>query len=395
MDIDYDPYSDEAMEDPRRLYALLREHDPVHFMPQYDAWALASFEAVWQACSDTDSFSVRNGQTPNQVLLGEPAANLTFPELDPPEHRLRRRALAPFYTRQAAADDVAMIRTITREILDPLLARGSFDAFEDFASAISARVAAVKAGVPVTEADRIRRLLHRVLHREPGQRGTAPANEEAMGAVFGYLFEHISACRRDPSSASGVLAHLLEAEVDGAPLDDMQIAAEVHTLLVTGSETVELSIAAALLYLDAHPEQKAELVADPTLGGGAFAEAVRYDHPTDMLCRVVRRDVTVGAKVLRPGQGVLLLWASANRDEAEFPDAGRFDIHRRYERDLLFGHGQHKCIGEHVAMRMGSVMLEELFGSISDYEVDHAGVRRGRGEFLKGYEAMPITVTAR
>ncbi len=91
MSVDYDPLSDEAMVDPQRLYALLREHDPVHHMERYDAWALASFDSVWQACSDTDSFSVRRGQTPNQILLGEPAANLTFPELDPPEHRLRRR----------------------------------------------------------------------------------------------------------------------------------------------------------------------------------------------------------------------------------------------------------------------------------------------------------------
>ncbi|MCB0994665.1 MAG: cytochrome P450, partial [Acidimicrobiales bacterium] len=135
-------------------------------------------------------------------------------------------------------------------------------------------------------------------------------------------------------------------------------------------------------------------IADPSLAPWVFAEAIRYDHPTDMLTRVVRRDVTVGGKELSEGQGVLLLWGSANRDESVFPDADRFDISRRPERDLLFGHGQHKCIGEHIGMRMGSVLLEELFSRISGYTVDRSGVRRSRAEFLKGYCAMPITVTA-
>lgn len=393
--VNYDPYSDEAMHDPRDLYAELRRHDPVHFMPAYNAWALAGFDAVWQACSDTVSFSVRNGQTPNQVLLGEPAANLTFPELDPPEHRLRRRVLAPHYTREAAAADVDTIRAIARDVLRPLLEQGAFDAFDDYAGVVSARFAAIKAGVPVADADRLRHQLHTAIERVAGQRSSSEQNQEAMGAVFGYLHELIQSCRSDRSLASGVLAQLLDAEVDGAPLDDMQIAAELHTLLVTGSETTELAVAAALFQLDAHPAQQAELLADPKLGVWAFAEAVRFDHPTDMLCRVVTRDVVVGGKQLLCGQGVLLLWASANRDEREYPDADRFDIHRRYQRSLLFGHGQHKCIGEHTALHMGGVLLEELFGSISGYQIDHAGVRRRRSEFLKGFCAMPITISRR
>jgi cytochrome P450 len=395
MDIGYDPYSDEAMHDPQRLYAHLRRHDPVHFMPAYNAWALASFEAVWQACSDTASFSVRKGQTPNQILLGEPASNLTFPELDPPEHRLRRRVLAPHYTRDAATADAETIRAVAREVLGPLLERGAFDAFDDYASTVSARFAAIKAGVPVAAAERIRHQLHTAIERQPGQRSTSEQNQQAMGAVFGYLHELIQSCRRDRSSASGVLAELLDARVEGEPLDDTQIAAELHTLLVTGSETTELAVAASIFQLDAHPDQQAEVLADPTLSVWAFAEAIRHDHPTDMLCRVVSSDVMIGGKQLRRGQGVLLLWASANRDEHEYPDADRFDIHRRYQRDLLFGHGQHKCIGEHVAIRMGAVILEELFGSVTGYEIDHAAVRRRRGEFLKGFCAMPITINRR
>jgi cytochrome P450 len=395
MTVDYDPYSEEAMLEPQALYARLRAEDPVHYLPEYDAWALACFDDVWQACSDTDSFSVRRGQTPNQVLLGEPAMNLTFPELDPPEHRLRRRALSHAYTRQAAQRDAPTICAMAREVLTPLVERGTFDAFDEYASTVSARFAAQKAGIPAAEVDTVRRLLHAAIAREPGQKGTSDANTAAMGQVFGYLHELVAACRTDRTRATGLLADLLGAEVDGAPLDDAQIAAELHTLLVTGSETTELATAAAVFQLDRNPDQKAKALADPECAAWVFAEAVRYDHPTDMLCRVVTRDTEVGGRALRRGQGVLLLWGSANRDEREFERAADFDIDRRPARSLLFGHGQHKCIGEHVAIQMGAALVGELLLAVRDFTVDRDGVHRRRGEFLKGFDAMPVSVEPR
>jgi len=395
MAVDYDPYSDEAMLEPQALYARLRAEDPVHFLPAYDAWALAAFADVWQVCSDTDAFSVHRGQTPNQVLLGEPALNLTFPELDPPEHRLRRRVLSPAYTRDAARLDVDTLRELAQTVLAPLVAAGEFDAFDAYASTVAARFAAQKAGIPAEDVDRVRDLLHAAIACVPGQRGTSEANAQAMGEVFGYLHGLVAAARARTVEPTGLLADLLEARVEGAALDDAQIAAELHTLLVTGSETVELATAAALARLDRNPTTRARALADPGLAPWVFAEAVRIDHPTDMLCRVVVRDTEVGGRTLRAGQGVLLLWASANRDEREFDRAHEFDIDRRPARSLLFGHGQHKCIGEHVALRMGTVLLEELLTAVADFSVDHARIHLRRGEFLKGIDALPISVVPR
>jgi cytochrome P450 len=137
------------------------------------------------------------------------------------------------------------------------------------------------------------------------------------------------------------------------------------------------------------------VIADPRRCIWAFAEALRVDHPTDILCRSALADVDVAGTTIRQGQGVLLLWASANRDEAEFDDAARFDLHRRPARSLVFGHGQHKCIGEHIGLRMGAVMLEELVSRIEEFDVDFNGVQRRRGEFLKGFNRMPIEVSVR
>ena len=393
MAVDYDPLSEEAMTEPHSLYARLRAEDPVHYMPKYDAWALASFAAVWQVCSDTSSFSVRRGPTPNQILLGEPASDLTFAGLDPPEHRLRRRVLAPFYTRESADRDDATIRDLARAVIEPLL-RGTsqFDAYADYAHIVAGRFAATKAGVPVAEADWLRERIGASFHRVPGQRGTSEANVAATIEVFTYLHGLVVDRRRDRQRATGVLATLLDAVVEGEALTDEQVAAELHTLMVTGSDTTEFGLAAALYYLARNPEQRAEVLADPSLCIWAFAEALRLDHPTDILCRTALRDINVAGASIREGQGLLLIWASANRDEAEYPNADRFDIHRRYERSLLFGHGQHKCIGEHIGLRMGAAMLEEFIARVATFEVDFAGVGRRRGEFLKGFNRMPVDV---
>jgi cytochrome P450 len=91
---------------------------------------------------------------------------------------------------------------------------------------------------------------------------------------------------------------------------------------------------------------------------------------------------------------VLLLWASANRDEAEFPDADRFELDRRPHRSLSFGHGIHKCLGEHLANLEGRVLLEELLGLTGRFRVDWPRAARMYGEFLCGYRQLPILFRA-
>src|SRR5581483_706371 len=161
-------------------------------------------------------------------------------ELDPPEHRMRRRVLAPAYTREAARHDDATIRAITRQVLGPLVERGTFDGFGDYAHVVAGRFAATKAGVPLADADALRTDISRAFRRAPGQRGTSPANQEAMLAVFTYLHQLVADGRRRPDHATGLLATLLGARIDGEALRDEQIAAEIHTLMVTGSDTTEL-----------------------------------------------------------------------------------------------------------------------------------------------------------
>ncbi len=201
--------------------------------------------------------------------------------------------------------------------------RGELDVYRDFARRVTARTAGRKAGVPDADAERIRYRLDDMFARVPGQKGTSEANVEAALEVLGYLLDLIATGRADPGAATGDLAALLDGSIDGRPLTDEELVGDLMTILVTGSDTTEFSVAATLLYLQQHPDQLAAVRADRSLVPFAFLEAVRCDHPTDMLCRKVLRDVEVGGMSLRAGQGVMLLWGSASLDEAEYPHAIR------------------------------------------------------------------------
>ena len=127
----------------------------------------------------------------------------------------------------------------------------------------------------------------------------------------------------------------------------------------------------------------------------SFTEIARYEMPTQFLTRTVARDHELRGQKLEKGQGVLFLYRSANRDEDEFPDPDRFDIHRDPPRILSFGHGTHVCLGQHAAKLEAKVLLEGLLGAVPEYDLDESEVVPERSEFVAGYVSVPIHFTPR
>jgi cytochrome P450 len=162
-------------------------------------------------------------------------------------------------------------------------------------------------------------------------------------------------------------------------------------LIIGGSETFPKVFANCMRWLGEHPEQRAECVADPGLIPDAFIEVLRFDMPTQFLCRSLKKDVPIHGKTMKTGQPVLFLYPSANRDPREFENPDRFDIHRRPPRILSFGQGTHLCLGIHAAKLEGRICLEETLKRIPDYEVDFAGAERLVTDFVQGYASLPVT----
>ncbi len=390
MAIDYDPYSDAAMADPFALYKTMRGEGCPHRIENRRAWALTRFADVWKTSLNESLLDFTVGQTPGQLLLGEPCPT-TFMTMNAPEHGRWRSVVAPFYTPAAAEADEPRIRSLVREILEPLAAAGTFDVYRDFANRVMCRNVGHGLGIIAEEAEALRALIDELMHREPGQVGASSSrNQIAAGQLFGRLTEFVGELRRNPDRAVRQTKALMDACVDGRQLSDQEIVFYLFSILVTGSETTPLAVASTIYLLALHPEQKAAVLADPSLIPAAFRETLRLYQPTNMLARRARTDFELGGQTIRAGDNLLMIYASANRDETRFADPDQFDIYRDGPRDLSFGVGAHVCLGASLAPTAAKIMIEELLAVTGDFELLEDACERSYGEFLLGFTRVPI-----
>lgn len=395
MPLDYDPFSDAAMRDPFPLYAAMRAEGRPHFIPQYNAWALTRFADVWEASMHHEAdVTWTAGALPTQLLLGEPVPH-AFTTMDAPRHRKWRGVVRREYTPEGVRAHESRIRTLVREVLEPLVARGRFDLYSDYANRVFCLNSGYNLGLPREDAITWRALIDDMIHRDRGQRGSSARNQKAAGELAGYLFGYVQELRRHPERASGHTAAYMNAEIDGERLDDRAMVDLLMTFLIVGSETTPMVCAGALYYLERHPAQKAAVLADRGLVQQLFLETARFDQPTNMLCRRAVRDFTLGGADIRAGQDLLYIYASANRDEAEFERADQFDIFRRHERDLTYGAGGHKCLGMHLATMGGVIVIEEFLKAAGDYAVLVEECERAYGEHLSGFLHVPVQTSTK
>jgi len=392
---EYDPYSHAAMTDPQSFYETLRRNGGPHYLPQYDAWALTCFDDVTRASLQEHALDFTRGQTPGQILLGEPVP-VTFMTMNQEAHRQWRGVLASSYTPAAAAAERGRIEALTRRVLAPLLARGEMDVYTEFANRVMVLNAGYNLGFPEEDAIWVRERIDDMMHREPAQVGAvSPRNQEGAGQLFGYLRQFVARLRAQPELALRDTKKLIEAEVDGERLTDQDLVANLFSLLVTGSETTPMAVAGTLYYLARHPAQKQAVLADPKLAVAAFRETLRFDQPTHMLARYARADFELGGRQIKAGQRLLMIYAAANRDESRFERAHEYDLTRyagpgAVGRDLSFGAGPHFCLGAHLGLLAGTIMVRELLAAVGDYELVDSGCRRAYGEFLAGFTKVPI-----
>ncbi|MHA3794159.1 cytochrome P450 [Sphingomonas sp. YL-JM2C] len=393
--MEYDPFSDEAMRDPHALYTRLRQAPGPHFIEKYNAWALVHFEDVWTVSVKHEAdITFTAGQPLTNVLLGEPIPH-AFPSMDMSEHRKWRRVVHADYTKGNVEKDRDRITALARELLAPLAARKRFDFYTDYVNRLFAINAGHNLGIDRDNAIEWRRLIDETMHRDPGQVGTSSArNQQAGMELHRQLHAYVERIRRDPTLAGGHCAKYLDAEVEGRRLENQDIVNIIIIFLTVGSGTTPNVCAGTIYYLARHPEQRDAVLADPALIPKAFFEAARIDQPTNMLCRRAVNDFSVRGAEIKAGQNLLMIYASANRDEAEFERADAFDIFRSYPRDLTYGIGGHKCLGMHLATMAGTIALEEFFKVSGRYEVDAAHCTRAYGEFLSGFDHLPVILGA-
>jgi cytochrome P450 len=391
--LQYHPYAEEIFVDPYPTYRRLRAEQPAYFVEEYDAWFLSRFEDIWKVGPDFQHFSALQGTTPNHLLTKDTPLNLSFASMDPPQHSKYRAQVSEHFKPGAVAKVEAKLAGIIEGLIDDFSPRGECDLVQDLAARVSVRGALATGGLPLSLADTASGWVGGIFHRRDGHRGVTDVGHKAMREMFFTLLEHVKQARKNPDKAEGVLRTLLTSDVDGDKMDDFRIASLLSVVLIGGTDTLPKALAATFYRLWKNPDQRRELARDRSLVQDAFLEGLRIDTPTQHLGRTVTKEIEFHGHTLRPGQRVMLMWASANRDEREFEAPDEYRMKRRPPRMLAFGHGVHMCLGKHVALMEARLTLDAVMRRLPEYEIDLDKAERTRTEFVQGWVKLPARFT--
>lgn len=388
--VQYDPFSPEIMDgNPYPVYKQLRDEAPAYFLEEHNAWALSRFEDIWNASLDKDNLICSKGTTSAQVLLKVQPVTPMINTMDPPDHTELRVALRGWFMPGAIRKTEAMIQEVVDRHFAASLEKGTFDVMGDFASQVSVTTVCMLCGFPLEDAEMLNDLVWRFFGREEGVDGMTEDGLAAMTEMAVY-FMGLAARRRQAPPQDDVVGMFLNVEVGGRKLTDEEIGSHLSMLMIGGSETFPRTFAQFMRRLAEHPDQRAECVADSSLIPNAYHETLRYDMPTQFLCRTVVNPVEFHGKTFEPGQGVCLIYPSGNRDDREFKNPDVFDIHREIPRTLSFGQGIHLCLGMHVARLESRLCMQSVLREIPEYEVDLEGGEWFRTDFVQGFASLPI-----
>lgn len=296
-----------------------------------------------------------------------------FVRMDPPAHRKLRTLVSQAFTPKVVAELEPRITELATGLLDRAGER--FDLIETLAYPLPVIVIAELLGIPTGDQEMFRSWADVLLgqDRDPEEPVTQ-VSEEALAAIAptmremnAYLLDHIRACRSRPGE--DLTSKLVAAEVDGERLVDEEIVGFVGLLLIAGHITTTATLGNAVLTFEENPASAAEIRADPGLLPAAIEEVLRVRAPFPRLARITTADVEVGGVRIPAGQVVIPWLTAANRDERVFAEPDRFDIHRRPNPHLTFGHGIHFCLGAPLARLEARVALRLLLGRYRDIEV--------------------------
>ncbi|CAJ1493015.1 cytochrome P450 [[Mycobacterium] kokjensenii] len=390
------------MADPLPYYRILRDHHPMYYVPQWDLYALSRFDDIWEVLAVSDgTFVASEGTLPAAGVLAQhnsgpvpdpPLQPLPFHAVfDKPIYDDIRRLQSPAFRPRSVADWEDRVRTLANERLDELLPQGRFDLTCDYGGIVVAQVVCELLGIPLDCAPDV---LAAVNAGSLAQAGAGVDTAAARPNYLEYLTPAVQRRRaqRGPGElpiVDGMLDYRLP---DGRALDDVEAATQLLCIFIGGTETVPKIVAHGLWELARRPEQLAAVRADPARVEQAREEMIRYCAPAQWFARTARKPFTLHGTTINPGQRIITLLASANRDERQYPDPDEFRWDRPIKRSLAFGRGQHFCIGYHLARLEVTVLAQEWLRRVPDYRIVDDAATRLPSSFQWGWNTIPVEV---
>jgi len=366
-------------------YARLRDEAPVAWNNTKGFWAVSRWDDVMAVSTDPETFCSGRG-----ILVMEIGASYESPptmmHTDPPEHTVYRKLVQPGFAPGRMRALEADVRRRAKLLVDEIEAGRAVDFVETVAVPFPLYIISALLGMPDEDWRRFYEWSEAVI---PGATDWSEDKRATLQAdMHDTLLATTVARRADPRD--DLISVLAQVEIEGRRLSDAELAMFLVQLLVAGNETTRNLVSGGLVALAERPEAWERLRRDRTLVPTAVEEMLRWTTPVVSFMRTATREAELGGQAIREGDPVLLLYASANRDERQFgPTADRFDIGRDPNHHVAFGFGAHFCIGATLARIEARVLLEELLDRFES--VERAGqVERSSSAVIAGVKHAPL-----
>jgi cholest-4-en-3-one 26-monooxygenase len=381
--------------DPYPTYRWLRQHAPVYWDAESRFWVVSRHEDVVAVSKNPEVFSAAQG------VLPESDSIVSIVCMDDPRHQRLRKLVNRGFTPRMVGMLAEKVRALTDELLDGIAARGTCDLVREVAVPLPLYIIAEMLGIRRDDFARFHDWSDRLIG-VAGRYDDPRAVADSIGAYteYGtYLKDVFEERRRCPME--DLTSILVAAQQDGMLAEDEEamendeIVMFMTLLLVAGNETTRNAISGGMLALMENPEERERLRAHPELIDRAVEEILRYVSPIICFRRTATRDTAIRGQAIARGDRVLMLYQSANRDEAVFPDPDRFDVGRDPNPHVAFGIGTHFCLGANLARLELRIMIEALVRRFPDMRVAprDAPVRMA-STLVRGIERLPVVFTA-
>ena len=388
---------------PLELFKRMRSECPVHWtsevteLPQAKGfWSVTLADDVHKISRDWETYSSERGGV---VVIDEvfpiELARAMFIGMDPPKHdRLKALFQAGFTPKRIAAHEEA-IREIVTGTLDKLENRETCDLVTTVAQPAVSRVIGSFMGIPEEDDATWAELMNMALAANdpdysPNVENVEETIQEAVQQIFARCSELIAERRENPTD--DLTTVLVNAEVEGQKLEEHEIVMGFFLLVAAGNDSTKATYSSAMRALMENPDQRQQLVDDPSLIPGAVEEALRMFPAFAHFRRTATKDVELGGQQIKEGDKVVMWYTSSNRDETRYEDPDRFDVHRNPDHQAFGAGGRHFCLGAALARLELKILLEETLARYPKIEMAGNPIYVESG-FLNQLKTLPVRLT--
>jgi cytochrome P450/ferredoxin-NADP reductase len=391
----FDPVSFTSYDHPYETYAQLREHRPVYFNERRNLWVISRYEDVSACLRDHEHLVNKYGNDIDGTHDAYGVGMLVCQ--DPPHHTVLREALRGCFTPQAIMAMEARMREVSRKLVQTLHQKGSVEFTDEIALPLAFDTALHLVGAPSSEAPYFIDHLKRSMARTVGGLGlpedAAAANHETEVRLAEIIEERRNQLLSEGDRVSSDAITQILMSVEQGKIDDVEVIGLTHLVLSAATDAPAALLSNCVALLDRFPNLQSQLAESPEKIPNFIEEVLRFEGPAQNLSRQSVDQIEIAGTVIPSDSRVMLLLASANRDERAFPNPDLFDIDRDFgssPKILSFGEGIHSCMGAPVARLTAKVFLEEMLDG-HEYRIEGTPERWVK-QMIRGYSRLPLSV---